>query len=54
MSKPDFKFTLDDLNNMMVEALEEQPGQAQPEQKPNILQLLRGRKENKEPEWPLV
>ena len=49
MSKPDFKFTLDDLNTVMIEALKEQTEQpkGQPD-KPNILQLLRGKKEKKE------
>ena len=53
MNKPDFKFTLEDLNNVMIENLREQPVE-KPQGKPNILNIIRGRKENKEAEWPLV
>ena len=55
MNKPDFKFTLDDLNNVMIEALKEQPEQAKPQPtKPNLLQVIRGKKEQGNAKWPLV
>lgn len=53
-SKIDFKFTLDDLNNAVLEALRGQPEQAKPQGKPNILQMLRAKKEQGNTEWPLV
>lgn len=36
------------------EALEEQPEQAKPQGKPNVLQMMWAKKENKEPQRPLV
>ena len=49
-----FKFTLDDLNNMVVEALKAQPEKPTQATKPNILQLMRAKKEQGKTEWPLV
>ncbi|MBA7466125.1 hypothetical protein ES707_01300 [subsurface metagenome] len=54
MNKPDFKFTLDDLNNVMIEALKEQPEQAKPQGKPNLIQMMRAKKEQGKTEWPLT
>lgn len=45
VSKPNFKFTLDDLNNMVIEALKEQPERPNAQGKPNLLQMLRTKKE---------
>jgi len=36
------------------EALEPQPEQVKPQGKPNILQMLRGKKEQGKPTWPLT
>ena len=36
------------------EALEEQPEQAKPQGKPNLLQMMRAKKEQGKTEWPLT
>ena len=48
-----FKFTKEDLDNMVLAALEENQAKAQPD-KPNILQLMRAKKELNQSKWPLV
>lgn len=56
MSKKDeleFEFTVKDLDQMVLDAAK--GGEQAKPASPNILQLLRGKKEaNKEPEWPLT
>jgi len=49
-----FKFTLEDLNQAVIGALNTKPEQPQMPGKPNILELMRAKKENKEGQWPLV
>jgi len=54
VNKIDFKFTLDDLNNEMIKVLHEQPEQAKPKGKPNLIDMLRSKKEQGKPTWPLT
>jgi len=50
-----FKFTLDDLNNAVIEALKGQPEPPSNQAtKPNLLQLLRAKKEQGTTKWPLT
>ena len=57
MKEPKFKFTQEDLDNMVLGALGAEGGETPTKTpgKPNILQLLRGKKElNNQGKWPLV
>ena len=55
MLNKEFKFTQDDLDNMILEALEGEAKvtQGMPE-KPNVLQLLREKKKQGGGRWPLT
>ncbi len=46
-----FKFTIEDLNRTVIEALNAKPEQGKG--KPNLLKLLRAKKEQKN-KWPLT
>jgi len=51
MSKK-FKFTQDDLDKMILDALQ-QKSEQKPMGKPNLIELLRGKKERQKT-WPLT
>jgi len=54
VSKPNYKFTKEMVIERFIKMVHIQPEQAKPQGKPNLLRMMRAKKEQGKTEWPLT